>query len=667
MKLIEEDTWLQPVANVIIRRHQQYEIRKSVIENEYGSLYQYAGWHNELGFHYDKNKKGWFFRDWLPRAQQVYLIGDFNHWEPCRNPLHRTENGIWEIFLPDIEWKDQLIHNSHIKLNIKSKNGWSQHLPAYILYTYQDPVTKIFNGRFWNPSYAFDWENDTSISISHDELFIYECHIGMAQEKLGVGTFEEFTQFQIPYIKSLGYNALQIMGLAEHPYYGSFGYHVSNFFAPSSRFGTPGELKKLIRTAHQNGLIVIMDVVHAHFVSNILEGLNQLDGEDGLYSREGNEGNHPYWNSKLFDYGKPEVQRFLLSNLRYWMEEFHIDGFRFDGVTSMLYTHHGYIDNFGTYENYFGNQVNEDAITYITLANELIHTLNPDAITIAEEVSGMPGIARPIDEGGMGFDYRMAMAIPDYWIRILKDEADSQWNMEQLWHVITNRIWNVKTVAYCESHDQAMVGDKTLAFQLMDKEMYYGMGVDQDNFVVDRGIALHKMIRFFTLTLGGQAYLNFMGNEFGHPEWIDFPRKENNWSYQHAQRLWSLAIDPKLKYKYLLAFDIAMLSFAKQYHILKAGLVNLMLIDEKNKTIAYESGNLLFVFNWHQENSIPEYKIPITKPGKYHLIFSTDDPQYGGFGRIDPKIEYFSQPFNNEQYLLIYNTNRNGNVFERKE
>ncbi len=664
LPIVAQDAWLKPVESVINRRHQNFLDAYHGICGYHGNLKNYASCHLYLGFHYDEEKQGWFFREWLPRAEEVYLIGDFNGWELCRNPLQKKENGIWEIFLPSAEWKT-LTHNSHVKLYVKGANGWHQNIPAYITATWQNPETKDFSGLFWNPEKPFDWGGDTFNLSQIKDMLIYECHIGMAQEKAAVGTFNEFSETIIPRVKELGYTALQIMGLAEHPYYGSFGYHVSNFFAPSSRFGTPEDLKKLVKTAHENGLAVIMDIVHSHFVSNLLEGLNMLDGEDGLYSHWGERGDHPHWKSKLFDYGKEEVRRFLLSNIRYWMEEFHIDGFRFDGVTSMLYTHHGYVDDFGTYDNYFGNNVDSEAITYLTLANQLIHELNPTAITIAEEVSGMPGIAHSIEDGGFGFDYRMGMAIPDYWIKLLKTQADEKWDLDEMWTLLNNRLWNVKTVTYCESHDQALVGDKTIAFRLMDKNMYDQMAVSQNNLVIDRGIALHKLIRFFTICLGGQAYLNFMGNEFGHPEWIDFPREGNNWSYQHALRQWSLVEDQNLKYKFLENFDKAMLQFVKETALLHAGFAQLLSIDKKNMTIVFEHAGCVFLFNFHPQKSISDYAFPVKKAGKYKVVFNSDDMEFGGFNRLDKNTEYFtiSNKYN-LPYLKVYNLNRTAIVWK---
>lgn len=493
----------------------------------------------------------------------------------------------------------------------------------------------------------------------------------MAQEREGVGTYREFTEKILPIIKKDGYNAVQLMAVAEHPYYGSFGYHVSSFFAPSSRCGTPEELKELIRHAHELGLAVIMDLVHAHYVKNLNEGINSLDGTDHLYSPPGDAGYQQYWDSKLFDYGKEEVQHFLLSNVKYWLDEFHFDGYRFDGVTSMIYRHHGYV-TFDSRDRFFDEGVNGDALTYLTLANRLAHDFRPSAVTIAEDVSGMPGMCIPIADGGIGFDYRLGMAIPDFWIKQLKEVPDEQWDIREMWSVMTDRLPEVKTVAYAESHDQALVGDKTIAFRLMDKEMYFHMDRASENIVIDRGMALHKMIRLMTISTGGQAYLNFMGNEFGHPEWIDFPREGNGWSYAHARRQWSLAKNGFLRYAWLGDFDRAMIRLVKKYKVLADGYPWNLLMDERNKTMAFSHGDLLFVFNWHPSASIPDYELPVQAPGKYVPVLSTDESRFGGQERQSMAAEHFS--FDAEKgdgqrqpHIRIYNTSRTATVYLRKK
>ena len=466
----------------------------------------------------------------------------------------------------------------------------------------------------------------------------------MAQEEEGVGTYDEFRRKVLPRVAVDGYNAIQIMAIQEHPYYGSFGYHVSNFFAASSRFGTPEDLKKLINDAHRMGIAVIMDIVHSHAVKNENEGIGRLDGTpDQYFHSNPSRREHPAWDSLCFDYGKNEVIHFLLSNCKYWLEEYHFDGFRFDGVTSMLYYDHGLGKAFGSYDDYYDGGQDTDAITYLTLANILIHEVKPHAITIAEEMSGMPGLALPFKDGGMGFDYRMAMGIPDYWIKTLKEKKDEDWHPTSIFWELTNRRADEKTISYVESHDQALVGDKTVIFRLIDAAMYWHMMVGDTDPAVTRGIALHKMIRLVTLATINGGYLNFMGNEFGHPEWIDFPREGNGWSYKYARRQWDLVDRQDLQYRYLNAFDNAMIELVRSRKNFQAKAIRKLWDKDDDQVLAFMRGDYVFVFNFNPSKSFSDYGI-LAPGGVYSTILSTDDPQYGGFGNVVEGTEHFTVP-----------------------
>ena len=671
LAIVEQDDWLKPVEGAMTERYAHFCRRLSGIERTAGSLVDYANGYLYFGFQYDPVRRGWWFREWLPGAIDVYLFGDFNGWQRTELPLRRGAGGVWSIFLPDESFAGRLVHGSRVKILVHGRNGWLERIPAYIRRVVQDEQSKDFSGQLWAPAEPFDWNGDRFDISSLGSLYIYECHVGMSQVMEGVGTYAEFAGTVLPRIKEDGYNVVQLMAVAEHPYYGSFGYHVSNFFAPSSRFGTPEDLKALIKRAHELGLAVVMDLVQAHYVKNINEGLNELDGTDHHYSLPGPAGEQPYWDSKLFDYGKPEVEHFLLSNVKYWLDEFHFDGYRFDGVTSMIYTHHGYTE-FDSRDKYF-TDVNGDALAYLTLANKLVHDFRPGAVTIAEDVSGMPGMCAPVPDGGVGFDYRLGMAVPDFWIKLLKEVPDEEWNIWEMWHMMVDRLGTVKTVAYCESHDQALVGDKTLAFRLMDKQMYTDMNRSAENLVIDRGMALHKLIRLFTISLAGDAYLNFMGNEFGHPEWIDFPREGNGWSYAHARRQWSLSTNGFLRYSFLGEFDKAMIGLMRRYGVLASGFAYNHLMDEMNKTIVYSHrGDLLFVFNWHPQRSIPGYEVPVPAPGRYRIVLSSDAKRFGGYGRIDESVDAFSFPRTHADgsvghYIKVYNLSRAALVLKKQE
>ncbi|KAG8271534.1 1,4-alpha-glucan branching enzyme [Homalodisca vitripennis] len=535
------------------------------------------------------------------------------------------------------------------QLVIRTQSGdLVERLSPWATYVVQPPREEgfVFKQRIYHPPPTQKYIFKHPKPKRPESLRIYECHVGIACPEGRVGQYKEFTQNVIPRIKKQGYNTIQLMAIMEHAYYASFGYQITSFYAASSRYGPPDDLKELVDVAHANGLYVLLDMVHSHASKNVLDGLNQFDGTNSCFFHDGPRGEHSLWDSRLFNYSEYEVLRFLLSNLRWYVEEYGFDGFRFDGVTSMLYHSRGIGQGFsGHYDEYFGLNVDTEAIVYLMLANHILHKLYPELTTIAEDVSGMPGSCRPVEEGGIGFDYRLAMAIPDKWIKLLKETSDEDWNMGNIVHTLTNRRWMEKAVAYAESHDQALVGDKTIAFWLMDKEMYTHMSVMSDpSPIIDRGIALHKMIRLITHGLGGEAWLNFIGNEFGHPEWLDFPRAGNNDSYHYARRQWNLVDDDLLKYKFLNNFDAAMNHLEEKYGWLHKDPGYVSWKHESDKVIVFERAELLFVFNFHPTQSFPDYKLGVELAGDYRVVLSSDDPSFGGHNRVDNSVVHVSSP-----------------------
>lgn len=636
LNIIKHDLWLEPFEEAINGRYRYALGKKSELTNGgKQSLSDFATGYLYFGLH--KTSKGWVFREWAPNATQIYLIGTFSNWkEDQAYAMTRLENGNWEIELP----ADVLHHGDLYKLIVHWNGGCGERIPAWATRVVQDAQTGIFNAQVWDPQtpYVFKTKN---FKPATDPLLIYECHIGMAQQEEKVGTYNEFREKILPRVAKAGYNCIQVMAIQEHPYYGSFGYHVSNFFAASSRFGTPDELKELIDAAHALGIAVIMDIVHSHSVKNEVEGLANFAGDPNQYFYPGARREHPAWDSLCFDYGKNEVIHFLLSNCKYWLEEYSFDGFRFDGVTSMLYFSHGLGEAFVNYADYYNGHQDDNAICYLTLANDLIHQVKVNAITIAEDVSGMPGIAAKIEDGGYGFDYRMAMNIPDYWIRTIKDKIDEDWKPSGIFWEVTNRRKNEKTISYAESHDQALVGDKTIIFRLIDADMYWHMQKGDANYVVKRGIALHKMIRLITASTMNGGYLNFMGNEFGHPEWIDFPREGNGWSCKYARRQWDLVDNKNLLYHVMADFDADMLKLLKGVKSFQTTPVQEIWHNDEDQVLAFQRKDLIFVFNFNPKKSFTDYGFLVT-PGKYMAVLNTDSPLYGGNGLTDDTVEHFT-------------------------
>lgn len=627
IKLLEVDPYLQPFQYEIEMRIQRFKELKKRLLGKGSSFSSFANGSLYYGFH--PTDSGWYYREWAPHAEQMHLIGDFNNWNRQSHPMEKLENGNWEIFIPG---KDALPHQSKIKVQVTADGRTFDRIPLYIRRAVQDPQTMAFDGQIWNPEEQFVWTDQDFRIDKKTQPLIYECHIGMAGEECGVSTFRYFKEQVLPRIQKEGYNTLQIMAIMEHPYYASFGYQVTNFFAVSSRFGTPEELKELIDTAHSMGIAVLLDIVHSHAAENTMEGINEFDGTDYQFFHHGAKGNHPAWGTKLFDYSKPEVLHFLLSNVKFWLEEYHFDGFRFDGVTSMLYQDHGLGECFDCYDKYFSMNTDVDAIAYLQCANELTREVKSFAITIAEDMSGMPGMCIPVKDGGVGFDYRLSMGVPDFWVKTLTDRKDEDWDLGWMWHELTTRRPKEKNIGYCESHDQALVGDKTIMFRLADQEMYWHMDKASQSYIIDRAISLHKMIRLVTFSLAGEGYLNFMGNEFGHPEWIDFPREGNGNSYHYARRQWGLAENKALKYEYLLEFDRAMLELTKKKKLLGKDGAELLLMDQRSKILAYRKGDYIFCFNFHPYlDSMVE--IPLQPKEKLDFVLDTEAQEFGGYQR----------------------------------
>ena len=658
--LVRNDAYLEPFEDAITGRHEHAacEIKRFTMDGK-RSLSDFANGYNYYGLHRD-SRVGWVFREWAPNATDIYIIGDFNDWKEDERFRARKIDGTgnWELRLPN----DAIKHGDLYKMLVKWDGGQGERIPAWAVRVVQDEDTKIFSAQVWNPEKKYEWKN-TFHRRNDTPLLIYECHIGMGQDLEKVGTYNEFRENIIPRIVKAGYNCLQIMAIQEHPYYGSFGYHVSSFFAPSSRFGTPEELKMLIDEAHSNGLAVIMDIVHSHAVKN------EIEGDPNQYFYPGERHEHPAWDSLCFDYGKDEVVHFLLSNCKYWLTEFHFDGFRFDGVTSMLYYSHGLGEAFINYEDYYNGHQDDNAICYLTLANKLIHEINPYAVTIAEEVSGMPGVAAKFDDGGLGFDYRMAMNIPDYWIKTIKEVPDENWKPSSIFWEIKNRRPDEKTISYCESHDQALVGDKTIIFRLIDADMYWHFRKGDENETARRGMALHKMIRLVTSAAMNGGYLNFMGNEFGHPEWIDFPREGNGWSHKYARRQWNLVDNKELCYHLLGDFDRNMLDvIKKEKDFIKTPVVEIW-HNDGDQVLAFMRGDLLFVFNFSPSRSFTDYGF-LVPTGSYYVLLNTDAKEFGGNGFADDSVSHITNydqlyAAQHKEWLKLYIPSRSAVVLRK--
>lgn len=617
-----EDTWLAPWRPIFEERTE----RAVRLADSLGqSLSDFAQGHKHFGLH--RTETGaWVYRDWAPHAQALALVGDFTDWQERDGFFAQAVgDGCWELHLP----AEAMRHGDHYRVRMFWHGGQGDRLPAWGQRVVQDRETHAFSAQVWEET-KYAWQHATPVPTVAP--VIYEAHVGMSSEFGHIATWNDFREHMLPRIAGGGYNTVQLMAVQEHPYYGSFGYHVGSFFASSSRFGTPNELKQLVDAAHGMGLQVIMDLVHSHAVKNEVEGISCYDGSLYQFFHDGGRGRHDVWDSRCFDYAKPQVRHFLLSNIRYWLEEFQFDGFRFDGVTSMLYHDHGFGAGFGGYDDYFHGRTDEDAVTYLTLATRLMDEFKPHSIAIAEDVSGMPGLCAPREQGGCGFHYRLAMGVPDTWFKLAEEIRDEDWHMGWLWGELTNRRPDERIISYVESHDQAMVGGKSFLFALADDAMYHAMQFGSSDLRIDRAIAVHKMARLATLGAAGHGYLNFMGNEFGHPEWIDFPREGNQWSYAYARRQWSLRDREDLRYKGLGDFDGALMALMRAPKWFDAPARHVC-DHSGDKTLVWQRGDLLFVMNFHGQQSLTDWPIWV-EHGVWQLILDTDAAAFGGHDRV---------------------------------
>lgn len=590
-----------------------------------GSLHDFCFANGLCRFGLQRAAGGWRYREWAPAASACSLVGDFNGWDVTRHPCRAGSDGVYSCFVPDADGL-RTGDKYKVALMVRSAAGIVRRIdcvPAWAARTMQDPFTgTVYALASDDQLLAYPWRHPRPTADHHaggggelgaTPLRIYEVHVGISASQPIVAGWSHFREHVLPRVAALGYTALLIIAAQEHGYYASFGYQVTSFFAPPSRFGTPAELQALIDAAHGLGLRVLLELVHSHASSNAAEGLSGFDGsllEGGGYFLAGSDGWHAEWGTRMFDFGKLEVLRFLLAQLCWYAECYRCDGFRFDAVSAALYRHRS-LGGAGTFERgyaeYYDGSLDVAALTYFKVANYLVHELvSPPLLTIAEEYSGLPGLCAPVMHGGVGFDYRQAMGLPPLWQRLCatlcSDEggdaggsvgsdaaggdasggvggdaasdvdgdvcdgrsatrgAPGRIDMGALVASMCSRRSEERRVAYVECHDQSIVGGQSLAFRCMGAEMYGGMSrlVGPPSVAVARGMALHKLTRLLACALGGEAYLNFIGNEWGHPEWVDLPREGNGHSCDRARRRWDLADDPLLRYGELQAFDAAM-------------------------------------------------------------------------------------------------------------
>ncbi|XP_020575032.1 1,4-alpha-glucan-branching enzyme 3, chloroplastic/amyloplastic isoform X2 [Phalaenopsis equestris] len=490
-------------------------------------------------------------------------------------------------------------HGSRYRVYFNTPNGPLERVPAWATYLLPDPDGEKFCAVHWEPppEAVHKWKN--ARPKVPKSLRVYECHVGISGAEPKVSSFNEFVSKVLPHIKEAGYNAIQLIGLVEHRDYSSVGYRVTNLFAVSSRYGTPDDFKRLVDEAHGLGLLVFLDIVHSYAAADELVGLSLYDGSNDCYFHSGKRGHHKHWGTRMYKYGDVDVLHFLLSNLKWWVTEYLIDGFNFHSLSSMFYTHNGFATFSGEMEEYCNQYVDKDALIYLILANEMLHDVHPNIITIAEDIVDV---------------------------------------------LVKNSQGSDKMLVYVENHNQSMSGGRSFADILLSKQAHKSSKRED---MVLRGSSLLKMMKLITFTISGPAYLNFMGNEFGHPNRVEFPSPGNNYSFSYANRQWDLPRNEGLHCDQF-NFDKDMTRLDEIEQILSKRLPNIHHVNDSVKVISYIRGPLLFIFNFHSEMSYELYNIGVEEAGEYQIILNTDETIYGGLGVL-----------RRDQYLLRTISKRN--------
>ncbi|KAH9651980.1 SBE3 [Citrus sinensis] len=538
-------------------------------------------------------------------------------------------------------------HGSKYRVYFNTPDGPLERIPAWATYVQPDADGKEAFAIHWEPSpeFAYKWRN-TRPKVPKS-LRIYECHVGISGSKPKISSFNEFTEKVLPHVKEAGYNVIQLFGVVEHKDYFTVGYRVTNLYAVSSRYGTPDDFKRLVDEAHGLGLLVFLDIVHSYSAADQMVGLSQFDGSNDCYFHTaqiiffcvvlyyahmipGKRGFHKYWGTRMFKYDDLDVLHFLLSNLNWWVVEYQIDGFQFHSLSSMIYTHNGFASLTGDLEEYCNQYVDKDALLYLILANEILHALHPNIITIAEDATYYPGLCEPTTQGGLGFDYFLNLSASEMWLSFLENTPDHEWSMSKIVSTLVgNGQYSDKMIMYAENHNQSISGGQSFAEILFGEISEHSP--DTNNLLL-RGCSLHKMIRLITFTIGGHAYLNFMGNEFGHPKRVEFPMPSNNFSFSLANRHWDLLANRL--HSNLYSFDQELMKLDENAKVLLRGSPSVHHVNDAKMVICYMRGPLVFIFNFHPTDSYEDYSVGVEEAGEYQIILNTDESKFGGQGLI---------------------------------
>lgn len=601
--------------------------------------------YEKLGAHPKTYKKqdGMYFAVWAPHAQQVSLVGDFNGWNPDSNPMTVLEaSGIWEIFIPDMKagqlYKYAITTNTG-KILFKAD--------PYAFSAEYRPGTASITAEIDN----FKWTDDkwmtarTSTIPEQAPLSIYEVHLGSWRkkyrpEKNGYYTYKEAAHELAAYVKEMGYTHVELMGIAEHPFDGSWGYQVTGYFAPTSRYGLPNDFMYFVNYLHKQGIGVILDWVPAHFPKDA-HGLADFDGQALYEYADPRKGEHPDWGTKVFDYGKNEVKNFLIANAIYWIEKFHVDGLRVDAVASMLYLDYGRKDGEWIPNHYGGNQ-NLEAIEFFKHLNSVLSGRKNGAMVIAEESTAWPKVTSRPEDDGLGFTFKWNMGWMHDFLEYMKlDPYFRKYNHNKMTFGLT--YFTSENFILVLSHDEVV----HLKCSMINKMP----GLYDDKFA--------NLKAGYTFMMGhpGKKLL-FMGQEFG--QWHEWDEK--------VSLDWQLLEEDK--HKELQSYVKDLLHLYRKYPALYRldndwnGFQWINANDGDRSIFSFvrrdETGkkNLLFVINFTPVPR-PDYRVGVPKKGKYTLVLDNEHgllPASGAPGFKAAAAECDGQPYSFDYPLPAYGT-----------
>ncbi|MBP5198837.1 MAG: 1,4-alpha-glucan branching protein GlgB [Lachnospiraceae bacterium] len=597
--------------------------------------------YKKLGAHpsYEGGKKGYHFAVWAPNAVAVNVVGDFNGWNEFANPMGKVGDvGIWACFIPDVE-EDQ-----YYKFLITTRNGEKLFkADPFANYAELRPGTASrttdLSGFKWEDS---KWVRERDKKDYYKEpMAIYECHIGSFMKhpdgtEDGFYSYVQFADRIVDYLKEMKYTHVELMGIAEHPFDGSWGYQVTGYYAPTARYGTPKDFMYLINKLHKAGIGVILDWVPAHFATDSF-GLACFDGECIFEDPDPRKGEHPDWGTKIFNVGKSEVKNFLIANALYWIREFHIDGIRVDAVASMLYLDYGKKDGQWVANIYGGNK-NLEAIDFFKHLNSVVRGSYPGFLTIAEESTAWPNVTGDIGTDSLGFSYKWNMGWMHDFCEYIK--LDPIYKKDNHYGLTFAMQYNeIENYILPLSHDDVV----HLKCSMVEKMP----GYKQDKYA--------NLRTAYTFMFGhcGKKLL-FMGQDFG---------QEREWS--EARELDWFLLDEKLNrgvhdyVKELLELYRGHLCLYENDNNWK-GFEWMNADDTGRSTYTFvrraENGkdNLLFVINF-TPMKWERYMVPVPKKGKYKLLLNSDEERFGGFGNTIPtEIEAVDEPCNYKEQSICF-------------